>query len=73
MFIPVSEQVGVIDELSRDLPRKAAGIAARWPSDVSLSFNLTAAQLSTPTTGLRIISALSEFGLPPTRFEVEVD
>jgi diguanylate cyclase (GGDEF)-like protein len=72
VFIPVAEQVGVIDELSRDLLRKAARTAAEWPSDVSLSFNLTGAQLSMPTTGLRIVSALSEFGLAPTRFEVEV-
>jgi diguanylate cyclase (GGDEF)-like protein len=72
VFIPVAEQIGVIDELSRDLLRKAVRIAAQWPNEVSLSFNLTATQLSLPTTGLRIVSALSEFGLPPARFEVEV-
>jgi diguanylate cyclase (GGDEF)-like protein len=50
---------------------KAAGRAAQRPSDVSLSFNLSANQWSTPTTGLRIASTLEEFGLPPARFEVE--
>jgi diguanylate cyclase (GGDEF)-like protein len=72
VFIPVAERIGVIDELSRDLLRKAVRVAAQWPSDLSLSFNLSAAQLSAPTTGLRIVSALREFGFPPTRFEVEV-
>ena len=33
VFIPVAERIGVIDELSRDLLRKAARIAAQWPSD----------------------------------------
>ena len=72
VFIPVAERIGVIDDLSRDLLRKAARAARQWPSDLSLSFNLSASQLSAPTTGLRIVSALKEFGFPPTRFEVEV-
>jgi diguanylate cyclase (GGDEF)-like protein len=72
VFLPIAEQIGVIDELSRDLLRKALGVVAQWPSDLSLSFNLSGAQLSTPTTRLQIVAALSEFGLPPTRFEVEV-
>ncbi len=72
VFIPVAERIGVIDELSRDLLCKAVRTAAQWPSDLSLSFNLSAVQLSAPATGLRIVSALKEFGFPPTRFEVEV-
>jgi diguanylate cyclase (GGDEF)-like protein len=72
VFIAVAEQIGVFDELRRDLLRKAAKVAARWPSDVSLSFNLSAGQLSTPTTDLRVASALEELGLPPIRFDVEV-
>jgi EAL domain-containing protein (putative c-di-GMP-specific phosphodiesterase class I) len=72
VFIPVAERIGVIDELSRDLLRKAAKAARQWPSDLTLSLNLSSAQLSAPTTGLRIVSALKEFGFPLTRFEVEV-
>jgi diguanylate cyclase (GGDEF)-like protein len=72
VFLPVAERIGVIDELWRDLLRKAAIFAAQWPSDLTLSFNLSAAQLARSTTALRIVSALREFGLPPTRFEVEV-
>jgi diguanylate cyclase (GGDEF)-like protein len=72
VFLSVAEQIGVIDELWRNLLRKATIFAAQWPSDITLSFNLFAAQLETPTMALRIVSALTEFGLPPTRFEVEV-
>jgi hypothetical protein len=53
--------VAVFDASAESKPSK---VAARGPSDVSLSFNLSAAQLSTPTTGLRIASTLEEFGLP---------
>jgi predicted signal transduction protein with EAL and GGDEF domain len=44
VFTPIAEEIGVMEELSRDLLRKAARTAAEWPADVSLSFNLTAAQ-----------------------------
>jgi diguanylate cyclase (GGDEF)-like protein len=51
--------------------RKVAKVAARWPHHVSLSFNLSAKQWSTPTTGFRIASTFEEFGLHPARFEAE--
>jgi diguanylate cyclase (GGDEF)-like protein len=72
VFIPVAEQIGLIDQLTHDLLRKAAAIAAQWPSDLTLSFNLSAAQLAAPAAALRLVSALGEFRLPLTRFEVEV-
>ena len=72
VFIPVAEQIGLVEQLSRDLLRKAAKAAAQWPSDVSLSFNLSAEQLSKPSAGFEIVLALKEFGLPPSRFEMEV-
>ncbi len=72
VFIPVAEQVGLIDRLARDLLRKAARAAARWPNDVSLSFNLSAEQLSKPTTSAHILALLDEVGLKPSRLEIEV-
>ncbi len=72
IFLPAAERIGVIDLLSRDLLRKATAAAARWPSDVALSFNLSAAQLAQPNAGSDIVATLEEFGLPPDRFEIEV-
>ena len=63
VFIPVAEQIGLIDELSRDLLRKAAMAASHWPGDLSLSFNLSAAQLAKPSAGSDIVAAIKEFGL----------
>ena len=72
VFIPVAEQIGLIDELSRDLLRKAAMAASRWPGDLSLSFNLSAAQLAKPSAGSDIVAAIKESGFTPSRFEIEL-
>jgi len=56
VFIPIAEQVDVIDELSQQLLREGAGTATEWPSDVRLSSTSRAHKLSTPTTDLRNLS-----------------
>jgi diguanylate cyclase (GGDEF)-like protein len=72
VFIPIAEKIGLIEQLTEDLLRKAVAIAATWPDHLVLSFNLSAAQLVKPGAGLKIISILGEAGLPAHRFEVEV-
>ena len=44
-FIPITEQINVIEEISDALLDRAAGEAAGWPDTVHLSFNLSAVQL----------------------------
>ncbi len=72
VFIPIAEQIGLIEELTGFLLRKAARIAAKWPESVLLSFNISADQLSKQDAGPAIVAILHECGLPPTRFEAEV-
>jgi diguanylate cyclase (GGDEF)-like protein len=72
VFIPAAEQIGLIDRLSRDLLRQAASAAARWPDDLSLSFNLSPAQLSKGEASSHILALLEEAGLEPSRLIVEV-
>ena len=72
MFIPAAERIGLIDELSRDLLRKAAAAASRWPSDVTLSFNLSATQLAKPNAARDIVATAQESGLAPARLEIEL-
>jgi diguanylate cyclase (GGDEF)-like protein len=71
-FIPIAEQIGLIEQLTDHLLRKAAATAVTWPDDLLLSFNLSAAQLVKPSAGLKILSILADVGLPPHRFEAEV-
>jgi diguanylate cyclase (GGDEF)-like protein len=71
-FIPIAENSGLIRELGDWLLRCAARDAMSWPSHVTLSFNISPAQLKDRTLGLRILSILGETGLAPRRFEIEI-
>ncbi|MDE2579646.1 MAG: EAL domain-containing protein [Hyphomicrobiales bacterium] len=72
VFVPMAEQLGLIEKMSAGLLVKAATAAASWPNALTLSFNLSAAQLISPSAGLGIIATLAECGLEPHRFEAEV-
>ncbi|MEQ8658547.1 MAG: EAL domain-containing protein [Hyphomicrobiales bacterium] len=72
VFIPVAERTGLITDLSEQLLRQACQDAAQWPSNISLAFNLSPTQLSDKLLGLRIITILKEYGLLPSRLEIEI-
>jgi diguanylate cyclase (GGDEF)-like protein len=71
-FIPIAESSGLIRELSDWLLRCAAHDAMAWPDHVTLSFNISPAQLRDRTLALRILSILAESGLSPRRLEIEI-
>ena len=71
-FIPIAEQLDVIGRLSDTLLNKAIAEAALWPSDIRLSFNLSAVQLCSPGAAEVVMLALKNGGLPPERLQVEV-
>lgn len=72
VFVPIAEQIGLIEALTESLLRKACAIAREWPANLMLAFNFSAEQLVRPGSGLRIISILAEMNFPPSRFEAEV-
>ncbi|MFL6843572.1 MAG: putative bifunctional diguanylate cyclase/phosphodiesterase [Allosphingosinicella sp.] len=71
-FIPVAEQINVIEPISDKLLALAAAEAARWASAVRLSFNVSAVQLCTAGSAARILAILERAGLDPRRLQVEV-
>ena len=71
-FIPLAERIGLIEQLSESLLRKAVREAATWPEPLFLSVNFSARQFSCTATGSTIVSILREAGFPPHRFEAEV-
>jgi diguanylate cyclase (GGDEF)-like protein len=71
-FIPIAENSGLIRDLSDWLLRCAARDAMSWPAHVTLSFNISPAQLKDRTLGLRILGILGEAGLSPGRLELEI-
>lgn len=71
-FIPLTEQISTIEQLSESLLRRAAGAALSWPASVKLSFNLSPVQLSTVGSGERVLRIISGIGFPAHRLQVEV-
>jgi diguanylate cyclase (GGDEF)-like protein len=71
-FIPVADNCGLIGRLTDQLLRHACAEAVLWPSDMTLSFNISPSQLRDVTLGLRLITILAESGLPPCRLEIEL-
>jgi diguanylate cyclase (GGDEF)-like protein len=72
-FLPVAEEIGLLSTLTEHLLRKACATAAAWPGGVRLAFNLPGGLLTDPTFGLRILAALGETGLAPSRLDLEID
>ena len=71
-FIPIAEQINLIELISDKLLAQAAAEAARWASAIRLSFNVSAVQLCTTGSAGRILALLERAGLEPGRLQVEV-
>jgi diguanylate cyclase (GGDEF)-like protein len=71
-FIPITEQINAVEAIGATLLRRAAAEAAHWPEAVRLSFNLSAVQLCSASSAARILEAVADSGLDPTRLQLEV-
>lgn len=71
-FIPITEQISVLDQISYELLRRAARVAGEWPERVRLSFNLSPVELCSARTAARILEIISNEGLDPARLQIEV-
>ena len=71
-FIPLAEELGLLDDLSDHLFADACRSAANWPEDVSLSFNFSPSQLANTHLPAAIKRILDNTGLAAHRLEVEV-
>ncbi len=70
-FIPVAEDCGLINPLGLWALRKAACDARRWGS-ITLSVNISAAQLRNPEFPIKLGEVLEETGFPAHQLELEV-
>jgi diguanylate cyclase (GGDEF)-like protein/PAS domain S-box-containing protein len=71
-FIPLAEDIGLINELGDWVLQTACKEAATWPPNVRLAVNVSPVQLKSQTVALRIMAALAASGLPPDRLEIEI-
>jgi diguanylate cyclase (GGDEF)-like protein len=71
-FIPITEQISLLGELSDALLRRAAAAALDWPDSVRLSFNLSPVQLCSPSSAKQLLKTIAGVGLDPRRLQIEV-
>lgn len=71
VFIPVAEDSGLINPLGLWVLRQAVCDALRW-GDISLSVNISAAQLRNAEFPIKLGEVLEETGFPPHQLELEV-
>ncbi len=71
-FIPIAEDAGLITEIGRWVLQQACAEAARWPADIKIAVNLSAAQFTRSDIVEDIRTALSRAGLRPERLVVEI-
>jgi diguanylate cyclase (GGDEF)-like protein len=71
-FIPLAEELGILDIISGQLFGDACRDAVTWPDDVSLTFNFSPSQLSDRSFADAVLTVLQDTGLPPHRLEAEI-
>jgi diguanylate cyclase (GGDEF)-like protein len=72
VFIPLAEELGLMEPLSGQLFGDACRDAATWPEYISLSFNFSPSQLSDRNFADEVLMILSDTGLPAYRLEAEI-
>jgi diguanylate cyclase (GGDEF)-like protein len=72
VFIPVAEEIGLIDRLSEHVISDALREAATWDPAIKLSVNISPSQLADGWLAQRIVRILAETAFPAERLVVEV-
>jgi diguanylate cyclase (GGDEF)-like protein len=71
-FIPLAEEIGLINEIGEWVLRTACAEAAKWPSNVSVAVNLSPIQFKSPALPTMVRMILGETGLSAKRLELEI-
>jgi diguanylate cyclase (GGDEF)-like protein len=71
-FIPVAEELRLIDKIGAWVLHEACRTAANWPSHLTVAVNLSPAQFTAGSISEIVTSALKDTGLEPHRLELEI-
>ena len=71
-FIPLAEQIGMIDEIGTWVLNEACRQAVSWPDDMTVAVNASPLQFETGRFARAVADVLRSTGLPPHRLEVEI-
>lgn len=72
VFIPVAEDMGMMEELGEFILREATAAAMHWPNHVGLAVNLSPKQFESGKLVSIVSSALVRSGLKAERLELEI-
>jgi diguanylate cyclase (GGDEF)-like protein/PAS domain S-box-containing protein len=71
-FIPIAEELGLMEELGRMILRRACSACAAWPEEIFVAVNLSPLQVRGGRVAQAVKDALDSSGLCPHRLEVEI-
>ena len=71
-FIPIAEEIGVMDRLSETIIRSALLAARDWDPAIKISVNISPSQFSDGWLAERIVRILTETAFPADRLVVEI-
>ncbi len=72
IFVPIAEEIGLINEMSERLMEQAFADAREWEDSLTLSINISPVQLRDPWFAQRLLKKLVAAGFPPQRLEIEI-
>src|SRR3954470_14998967 len=71
-FIPLAEEIGLINEIGEWVLRTACAEAAGWPEGISVAVNLSPVQFKSHALPTLVRMILSDTRLPAKRLELEI-
>jgi diguanylate cyclase (GGDEF)-like protein len=72
VFILAAERTGLITQLTPILLRKALAGVRHWPDHVRISFNLSAVDIASPLSILKVVNVVELSGMRPDRIDFEI-
>jgi diguanylate cyclase (GGDEF)-like protein len=71
-FIPLTEEIGLIGDMTLNLLRKGCADVRDWPGAPLLSINISPVQMRDTHLAQKVLRVLLETGFPPQRLQVEI-
>ena len=71
-FIPLAEEIGLIDEIGEWVLRTACAEACKWPDQISVAVNLSPVQFKSHALPANVRAVLMETAFPAHRLELEI-
>jgi diguanylate cyclase (GGDEF)-like protein len=72
VFLPVAEELRLMDQIGLWILREACRVAATWPADLTIAVNISPSQFASGNVSELVARVLKETGLSARRLEIEI-